>query len=174
MTYLLRVIPVADALYFATGVCQHGRELEPGMGEGCERESAGAAGRRPSGRRTAPPKPPCRAPEEHLQLWHAPEVYWPAADRFVRIVKTVRTQERDRVQVSPEASGKKKKKTKEAVHKEATNYYATNLELGSVPPSLSPNWATAAGRSTPKCSRPSPLRLISSTPPSIKPVRWSC
>jgi hypothetical protein len=27
-----------------------------------------------------------------LQLWHAPEVYWPVADRAVRVVKTIRQQ----------------------------------------------------------------------------------
>lgn len=76
------------------------------------------------------------SPQEGVQLWHAPEVYWPVADRSVRVVKTVRIQERNRIQVSPDSSGKKKKKTKEAVRREATNYYATNLELGSIPASF--------------------------------------
>ena len=36
------------------------------------------------------------APEVHsqdqdeLQRWHAPQVYWPVADRTIRVVKTVR------------------------------------------------------------------------------------
>jgi len=72
------------------------------------------------------------APEE-LQLWHAPEVYWPVADRSVRVVKTVRTQQRHRVQVRAEGAGKKQK-TKQAVPEESTNYYASNLALGSIPP----------------------------------------
>src|SRR5258708_14827038 len=45
------------------------------------------------------------APEVHsqdqdeLQLWHAPEVYWPVAHRTIRVVKTVRhrTNKRRRV-----------------------------------------------------------------------------
>jgi len=72
------------------------------------------------------------APEE-LQLWHAPEVYWPVADRSVRVVKTVRTQQRPRVQVRAAGAGKKQK-TKQAVREESTNYYASNLQLGSIPP----------------------------------------
>ena len=71
--------------------------------------------------------------QAELQLWHAPEVYWPVADRSVRMVKTVRTQKRHRVQVGSDGSGKRKR-TKQTVCEEATNYYATNLGLGSIPP----------------------------------------
>ena len=42
--------------------------------------------------------PPSPHPEE-LQLWHAPEVYWPVADRSLRVVKTFRVQKVCRVQV---------------------------------------------------------------------------
>jgi hypothetical protein len=69
--------------------------------------------------------------QEDLQLWHAPEVYWPVADRSVRVVKTLRVQKVRRVQV---LRGPTTKKTKQAVEQESTNYYATNLELGSIPP----------------------------------------
>jgi len=81
-----------------------------------------------------PETTPSTAPEE-LQLWHAAEVYWPVADRSVRVVKTVRIQNRNRVQVIPQGSGKKQK-TKTAVREESTNYYASNLELGSIPPTF--------------------------------------
>ncbi len=77
-------------------------------------------------------------PQEELQLWHAPEVYWPVADRSLRVVKTFRIQKGYRLQVGPEGSSQKKqkKKTKEAVRGESTNYYASNLELDSIPPAF--------------------------------------
>ena len=80
----------------------------------------------------SPPTAESTDPEE-LQLWHAPEVYWPVADRSVRVVKTVRTQKHHRVQVRSERTGKRQK-AKEAVREESTNYYASNLALGSIPP----------------------------------------
>jgi hypothetical protein len=73
------------------------------------------------------------SPPEDVQLWHAPEVDWPVADRSLRVVKTVRVQNVCRVQVIREESGKKKK-TRPAVPQARTNFYATNLELGSIPP----------------------------------------
>lgn len=69
-----------------------------------------------------------------VQLWHAPEVYWPVADRSLRVVKTFRLQKTRRVQVIRDETTKKKKKTKQAVQQESANYYASNLELGSIPP----------------------------------------
>lgn len=72
---------------------------------------------------------------EDLQLWHAPEVYWPVADRSLRVVKTLRVQKVRRVQVIRNETAKKQK-TKQAVQQESTNYYATHLELGSIPPSF--------------------------------------
>ena len=72
--------------------------------------------------------------QEDLQLWHAPEVYWPVADRSLRVVKTLRIRELRRVQVIREEG--RKKKAKQAVLQESTNYYASNLELGSIPPSF--------------------------------------
>jgi hypothetical protein len=72
-------------------------------------------------------------PQEDIQLWHAPEVYWPVAKRSVRVVKTLRTRKVRRVQVIRQETGKKQK-TRQTVPQESTNYYATNLELGSIPP----------------------------------------
>jgi hypothetical protein len=107
-------------------------------------------------------------PPEELQLWHAPEVYWPVADRSVRVVKTFRIQKRNRVQLRPADSPEPptartggeqheeqpvapplenkeppgavseertapKKRKKEPFQQESTNYYASNLELGSIP-----------------------------------------
>jgi Transposase DDE domain len=68
-----------------------------------------------------------------LQLWHAPEIYWPAADRSVRVVKTVRQQPVKRVRVQRDEGGKKRA-VKETVIQPSTNFYASNVELGSVPP----------------------------------------
>jgi hypothetical protein len=73
--------------------------------------------------------------QEDIQLWHAPEAYWPVADRSLRLVKTFRVQKVRRVQVIRGEAGKKKK-SKQAVQQESTNYYASNLELGSIPPSF--------------------------------------
>jgi hypothetical protein len=69
-----------------------------------------------------------------VQLWHAPQVYWPVADRSLRVVKTFRLQKTRRVQVIRDETTKKKKKIKQAVQQESANYYASNLELGSIPP----------------------------------------
>jgi hypothetical protein len=66
---------------------------------------------------------------QELQLWHAPEVDWPVADRSLRVVKTFRVQKVRRVHVLPTKAGKKQKKTRQAASQESTNYYATNLEL---------------------------------------------
>jgi hypothetical protein len=68
-----------------------------------------------------------------LRLWHAPEIYWLAADRSVRVVKTVRQQPVKRVRVQRREGGKKSA-VKETVIQPATNLYASNLELASIPP----------------------------------------
>ena len=122
---------VADALYLQQGFVQEVeaarrewvislKENQPELLAEAQRLTGGPA-----------ETPPATAPEE-LQLWHAPEVYWPVADRSVRVVKTVRRQKRHRLRVRSEEGGKKK--TKETVPEESTNYYATNLDLGLVPP----------------------------------------
>lgn len=71
--------------------------------------------------------------QEDVQIWHAPEVYWPVADRSLRVVKTFRVQKVRRVQVIRDETAQKKK-TKQAVQQASTNYYASNLDLGSIPP----------------------------------------
>jgi hypothetical protein len=105
-----------------------------------------------------------RAPQHHettpqtdLQLWHLPEVDWPVADRVVRVVKTVRVQDVKCVQVEerpvegpqseePKAEGPKGKnsqgdkpkrsrvKTKQPAPIVSTNFYASNVDLGAIPP----------------------------------------
>src|SRR6266480_3611206 len=71
--------------------------------------------------------------KQELQLWHAPEVYWPVADRSVRVVKTVRTQQKNRVRVGLNDAGQRRPR-KEMVVEQNTNFYASNLELGTIPP----------------------------------------
>lgn len=79
------------------------------------------------------------APEVHwsgqqeLQLWHAPEVYWPVADRTIRVVKTVRRQPKNRQRVRRADTGQKRA-VKEIFMETSTNFYVSNLELGSIPP----------------------------------------
>jgi hypothetical protein len=73
--------------------------------------------------------------EDHpeLELWHAPEVYWPVADRAIRVVKTVRQKPVRHLRVERDEQGKKRA-VKETIVEPSTNYYASNLELGSIPP----------------------------------------
>jgi hypothetical protein len=73
--------------------------------------------------------------DEHpeLQLWHAPEVYWPVAERTVRVVKSVRQQAVKHLRVQRDEQGEKRA-AKETVLERNTNFYASNLQLGSVPP----------------------------------------
>lgn len=71
-------------------------------------------------------------PGREIRYWHLPEVDWPVADRLVRIVKTVRIEQLNRVTVS-EKDGHRIK-SKMAVTQESTSFYATNFELGSISP----------------------------------------
>ena len=71
--------------------------------------------------------------KQELQHWHAPEVYWPVADRSVRVVKTVRTQHKNRIRVGLNDNGRRRPQ-KEMVVQQSTNLYASNLELGTIPP----------------------------------------
>lgn len=82
---------------------------------------------------TARPSDYREADAKHeLQLWHAPEVFWPVADRSIRVVKTVRVLHKNRIPLRPASAAKKQ--SKEAFDEKGTNFYATNVELGSVPP----------------------------------------
>jgi hypothetical protein len=71
-------------------------------------------------------------PDREVQYWHLPEVDWPVADRLVRVVKTVRIENRRRATVNEKDGHRTKSKT--AVTQESTNFYATNFELGSISP----------------------------------------
>jgi len=71
-------------------------------------------------------------PGREVRWWHLPEVDWPVADRLVRVVKTVRMENQRHVTVTQEADHRTK--TKATVKRESTNFYATNFQLGSIPP----------------------------------------
>ena len=72
------------------------------------------------------------AGNDNFSLWHLPEVEWPVADRMVRVVKTVRVQKVKRVKI--ERIGERREKKKEEVPVHSTNFYATNVNLGAIPP----------------------------------------
>ncbi len=71
------------------------------------------------------------APGE-LQLWHLPEVDWPVADRLVGVVKTVRVQKTNRIAVEKKDGRPVPKKEPAPIV--STNFYATNVDLGAIPP----------------------------------------
>jgi len=70
--------------------------------------------------------------QEQLQLWHLPEVDWPVADRLIGVVKTVRVQNANRVVVRQQDGQPIKEKQPAPIV--STNFYATNVDLGAIPP----------------------------------------
>ncbi len=72
------------------------------------------------------------AGNDDFSLWHLPAVDWPVADRMVRVVKTVRVQKIKRVKI--ERVGELRDKKKEQVSLQSTNFYASNMDLGSICP----------------------------------------
>lgn len=70
--------------------------------------------------------------KQELHLWHLPEVDWPVADRLVRVVKTVRIDNKRHITIRQQDGHRIKSKV--AVTRESTNFYATNIQLGLIPP----------------------------------------
>jgi len=70
--------------------------------------------------------------QEEFEIWHLPEVDWPVADRLVRVVKTVRVQNANRVAVRKQDGQPIKEKKPAPIV--STNFYATNVDLGAIPP----------------------------------------
>ena len=83
---------------------------------------------------TGPPSVVQSDPKQELRCWHLPQVDWPVADRLVRVVKTVRIGRQHQVTVSQEGDHLRKSRTD--VTLESTNFYATNFELGAIPPTF--------------------------------------
>jgi hypothetical protein len=81
---------------------------------------------------TGPPQGSRRLPEGQLDYWYLPELYWPAADRTVSLLKTLRRCPRRRSLIrDKKLSAARQRQTVEEV---TTNYYASNLGLGLIPP----------------------------------------
>jgi hypothetical protein len=72
--------------------------------------------------------------QRELRSWHLPQVDWPVADRLVRVVKTVRLEHQRQVAVGQQDGHLKKSKI--PVTLQSTNFYATNFELGAIPPTF--------------------------------------
>jgi DDE family transposase len=83
---------------------------------------------------TGPPAAIQPESDGELRCWHLPQVDWPVADRLVRVIKTVRLDRQRQVTVTQQDGHLKKSKTEVAV--ECTNFYATNFELGAIPPTF--------------------------------------
>jgi Transposase DDE domain len=71
--------------------------------------------------------------QQDLQLWHAPDVDWPAANRSIRVVKTVRNQKKNGLRVTRDQE-RNKRHVRETRVEQSTNFYASNFVLGSIPP----------------------------------------
>jgi hypothetical protein len=126
---------VADSLYLRSGFVQEMEKLQLEWVitiKENQPELLAEAQRLTSG----PPQATWATPQDEFQLWQAPETYWPVADDTLGVVKTVRLQKKQQVALTPAGSPKKKERTKEEVREESTNYYASNLELGSIPPAF--------------------------------------
>ena len=124
---------VADALYLQTPFVREIEKLgfdwlinlkanQPELLAESERILAGQA-----------PHPPAAQQADELQLWYAPQVDWAAANRDIGVMKTVRTHRRRLQQVRKDEAGNKRLVRQEGIE-QSTNFYASNLELGSVPP----------------------------------------
>jgi len=99
---------VADALYLQSGFVQEIEDLhlewvitvkenQPDLLAEAQRLTGGQA------------QMTWSTPQDEFQLWHAPEVYWPVADRSLRVVKIFRIQKGHRVELTPPGSPKKKR-----------------------------------------------------------------
>jgi hypothetical protein len=93
---------------------------QPGLMAEAERATAG------------PPDYQQADENQQLQLRHAPEVFWPVADRSIGVVKTERALHKKRPAATLrslcQAGGQGN------LRRKGLNYYATNVDLGSVPP----------------------------------------
>jgi len=67
-----------------------------------------------------------------IDFWHLPEIYWPVADRSIRVLKTVCRRQRSRVVVKDKSVPARRQT--QSTEEIATNFYASNLELGAIPP----------------------------------------
>lgn len=73
-------------------------------------------------------------PDGQADYWYLPEVYWLAADRRVSVLKILRR----RLQHHTVKGGQKlrARRQRRELEQVTTNYHASNLELGGIPPLL--------------------------------------
>jgi hypothetical protein len=83
---------------------------------------------------SGPPQTRTSAPGNMVDRWHVPELYWTTADRSVRIVKSVRREERKRLRI--ERDGTRRSPHKTSVWEQSTNVYASNLGLLTASPEV--------------------------------------
>lgn len=83
---------------------------------------------------SGPPDAHTAGPGAEVDCWHVPALYWAAADRSVRIVKTVRRERRQRLRVHREGAHRVTRKAQ--VWEQSTNVYASNLVLLAASPEL--------------------------------------
>lgn len=69
---------------------------------------------------------------QSLDFWHLPELCWPVANRTVRILKTIRRCCRVRLAVTDKSIPARRQRQNS--EETATNFYASNLALGAIPP----------------------------------------
>ena len=124
-------IVVADALYLQTPFTRRLERLglrwvltlkdnQPDLAATVERLCAGV----PHGQQAVG--------EGQLDYWYWPQLYWPAADRSVSVLQTVRRCQRRRVVITEDDGGRRRQR--QTVEEVTTNCWASNLELGSIPP----------------------------------------
>jgi hypothetical protein len=89
-----------------------------------------------------PPDARTADPGQDLDLWHESEVYWPVAERAVRVVKAVHTLHK-RQGALRGTSAARQPRSRDSVRDISTNYDATNVALGHIPP----QFIAALGRS---------------------------
>jgi hypothetical protein len=75
-----------------------------------------------------------RTEGRQLQLGYAPETYWPVANRSVHTVKARRIEKKNKVVIEKENG--KRIKGKGVTIEEATNYYASNINVGAGTPAF--------------------------------------
>ena len=169
-------IVVADALYLQTPFTRRLEQLgprwvltlkdnQPDLAATVERLCAGV----PHGQQAVG--------EGQLDHWYWPKLYWRAADTSVCVLKTVRRCRRRRVVITEDDGGRRRQR--QTVEEVTTNCWASNLELGLIPPlfldqprPVGASWRAAAGRLMPKSFRPSPWTATSSTPRLTSTRPW--
>lgn len=81
---------------------------------------------------TGPPDGSQIGQHSQLDFWYLAQVDWPVANRRVCVLKTVLRRQRRRTVIRDKTRSSRPQR--QFVEEESTNYYASNLELGLIPP----------------------------------------